>query len=80
MNLSEITCIALGMIFNVFTFVLGVAVGVNVSQKRKDSTDGNRYEDEGFKYYPDDAEGNAATRSSVSGPGRGKALSRPSPS
>jgi DNA polymerase III subunit beta len=31
MNLSEITCIALGMIFNVFTFVLGVAVGVNVS-------------------------------------------------
>jgi hypothetical protein len=70
MNLSEITCIALGMIFNVFTFVLGVAVGVNVSQKRKDSTDGNRYEDEGFEYF-DDAEGNAATRSSGSGPGRG---------
>ena len=71
MNLSEITCIALGMIFNVFTFVLGVAVGVNVSQQRKDSQNGNRYEDEGFKYF-DDAEGNAATRSGGSGPGRSR--------
>jgi len=71
MNLSEITCIALGMIFNVFTFVLGVAVGVNVSQKRKDSTDGDRYEDEGFQYYSDDFKGDAAGRSGGSGAGRG---------
>ena len=53
MNVSEFCCIALGLIFNVLTFVLGVAVGVNVSQKRKDSQNDNRnrYEDEGFQYY-----------------------------
>ena len=53
MSVSEFTCIALGMLFNVLTFVLGVAVGVNVSSKRKDShhDDGNRYEAEGFQYY-----------------------------
>lgn len=52
MNVSEFCCIALGMLFNVLTFVLGVAVGVNVSRKRKDSShDRNRYEDEGFQYY-----------------------------
>lgn len=59
MNISEFTCIALGMLFNVLTFVLGVAVGVNVCQKRKDSSndDGNRYEAEGFRYYRDDPQG-----------------------
>ena len=52
MNVSEFCCIALGMLFNVLTFVLGVAVGVNVSRKRKDSpNDRNRYENEGFQYY-----------------------------
>jgi hypothetical protein len=53
MNVSEFTCIALGMIFNVLTFVLGCSVGVTLA-KRKDSTDGNRYE--GFRYYPEDSE------------------------
>jgi hypothetical protein len=58
MSLSEFTCIALGMLFNVLTFVLGVAVGVNVSAKRKDSPDDNRYryEDEGFQHFVDDSE------------------------
>ena len=52
MNVSEFTCICLGMIFNVLTFVLGVAVGVNICQKRKDSkNDSDRYEAEGFQYY-----------------------------
>ena len=53
MNVSEFTCIALGMIFNVLTFVLGCTVGVTLA-KRKDSTDGNRYE--GFRYYREDSE------------------------
>ena len=58
MNLSEFTCISLGMLFNVLTFVLGVAVGVNVCQKRKDSThDSDRYTDEGFQYYRDNPKG-----------------------
>ena len=57
MSLSEFTCIALGMLFNVLTFVLGVAVGVNVSAKRKDSpNDRYRYEAEGFQHYSDDSE------------------------
>ena len=57
MSLSEFTCIALGMLFNVLTFVLGVAVGVNVSAKGKDSLDDRyRYEDEGFEHYSDDSE------------------------
>jgi hypothetical protein len=54
MSVSEFTCIALGMLFNVLTFFLGVAVGVTVCQKRKDSThDRDRYEAEGFQYYGD---------------------------
>jgi len=55
MTVSEFTCIALGMLFNVLTFALGCAVGVSVA-KRKDSPndDRNRYEDEGFRYYPED--------------------------
>jgi hypothetical protein len=53
MTISEFTCIALGMLFNVLTFFLGVAVGVTVCQKRKDSPndDRDRYEAEGFQYY-----------------------------
>jgi hypothetical protein len=52
MNISELTCIALGMLFNVLTFALGCAVGVSMVRKRKDSdNDRDRYEDEGFQYY-----------------------------
>lgn len=51
MNVSEFTCICLGMLFNVLTFFLGTAVGVTISQKRKDSQNDDRYEDEGFQYY-----------------------------
>jgi hypothetical protein len=54
MSVSEFTCIALGMLFNVLTFFLGVAVGVTVCQRRKESTDDrNSYEAEGFQYYGD---------------------------
>ena len=54
MTVSEFTCIALGMLFNVLTFFLGVAVGVSVCQRRKESTDDrNCYEAEGFQYYHD---------------------------
>jgi hypothetical protein len=56
MNISELTCIALGMLFNALTFVLGCAVGVSMVRKRKDS-DNDRYEDEGFQYYRDDSKG-----------------------
>jgi hypothetical protein len=49
-NLSEFTCIALGMLFNVLTFALGVCVGVTIS--RKESNDvRDRYRSEGFQYY-----------------------------
>ena len=52
MSVSEFTCIALGMLFNVLTFVLGVAVGGHVCQQRTDShNDRDRYEAEGFQYY-----------------------------
>ena len=55
MTVSEITCIALGMLFNVLTFALGCSVGVTLV-KRKDShhDDRDRYEDEGFRYYRED--------------------------
>ena len=54
MNLSEFTCIALGMLFNVLTFFLGTAVGVTMVRNRKDSDhDRHRYESEGFQYYDD---------------------------
>ena len=58
MNVSELTCIVIGMIFNVLTFALGCAVGVSLV-KRKDShhDDHNRYEAEGFRYYPQDPQG-----------------------
>ena len=52
MSLSEFTCIALGMLFNVLTFFLGTAVGVTLVRTRKESDhDRDRYEDEGFQYY-----------------------------
>ena len=51
MTVSEFTCIALGMLFNVLTFALGCAVGVGLVRNRKDSDNDNRYEDEGFQYY-----------------------------
>ncbi len=58
MSVSEFTCIALGMLFNVLTFVLGCSVGISVAKKRKDSpNDRDRYEAEGFQYYPQDPEG-----------------------
>ena len=55
MTVSEFTCIALGMLFNVLTFFLGTAVGVTLVRNRKDSDHGNRdrYEDEGYRYYDD---------------------------
>jgi hypothetical protein len=57
-SVSEFTCIALGMLFNVLTFALGCSVGVTLV-KRKDShhDDRNRYEDEGFRYYREDPQG-----------------------
>ena len=53
MSVSEFTCIALGMLFNVLTFALGCSVGISVCRRRKDShhDDRNRYEAEGFTYY-----------------------------
>jgi hypothetical protein len=51
MSVSEFTCIALGMLFNVLTFVLGCAVGVSMVRNRKGSDHDDRYEDEGFQYY-----------------------------
>jgi hypothetical protein len=57
MNVSELTCIAIGMLFNVLTFALGCAVGVSL--KRKESPhdrDRYRYEAEGFQHFPDDSE------------------------
>ena len=56
MTVSEFTCIALGMLFNVLTFFLGTAVGVTLVRNRKDSDHDDRYEDEGFKYYADPCE------------------------
>ena len=53
MSVSEFTCIALGILFNVLTFALGCSVGISVCRPRKDSHDDNRnrYEAEGFQYY-----------------------------
>jgi hypothetical protein len=54
MNISELTCIALGMLFNALTFVLGCAVGVSMVRNRKGSDhDRDRYKNEGFQYYRD---------------------------
>lgn len=51
MNLSEFTCIALGMLFNVLTFVLGVAVGVSITYRKDSRNERNRYEGEGYRYW-----------------------------
>jgi hypothetical protein len=52
MTVSEITCIALGMLFNVLTFFLGTAVGVSLVKRKDSHDDRDRYETEGFQYYP----------------------------
>ena len=56
MSLSEFTCIALGMLFNVLTFVLGVSVGVTLVKRKDSHNDRDRYEDEGFQYYREPSE------------------------
>jgi len=50
-TVSEITCIALGMLFNVLTFALGCAVGVSLVKRKDSHDDRDRYETEGFQYY-----------------------------
>jgi len=57
MNVSEFTCISLGLLFNVLTFVLGVSVGVSLVKRKDSSNDSDRYEAEGFQYYRDDPQG-----------------------
>ena len=56
MTVSEFTCIALGMLFNVLTFFLGTAVGVTLVRNRKDSDHDDRYQSEGFQYYREPSE------------------------
>jgi hypothetical protein len=57
MSVSEFTCIALGMLFNVLTFFLGTAVGVTLCHRKdSDNDDRNRYESEGFQYYREPSE------------------------
>jgi hypothetical protein len=51
MNVSELTCIVIGMIFNVLTFALGCAVGVSLALRKDSRNDRNRYQDEGCQYY-----------------------------
>ncbi len=51
MTVSEFTCIALGMLFNVLTFVLGCSVGVTLVKRKDSHHDRDRYEAEGFQYY-----------------------------
>ena len=51
MNLSEFTCICLGMLFNVLTFALGCAVGVSLVKRKDSHNDRDRYEDEDFRWY-----------------------------
>jgi hypothetical protein len=50
-TVSEITCIALGMLFNVLTFALGCSVGVTLVKRKDSHNDRDRYETEGFQYY-----------------------------
>jgi hypothetical protein len=57
MTVSEFTCIALGMLFNVLTFVLGCSVGVTLVKRKDSHHDRDRYEAEGFRYYPEDPQG-----------------------
>jgi hypothetical protein len=54
MTVSEFTCIALGMLFNVLTFFLGTAVGVTLCHRKdSDNDDRNRncYEAQGCQFY-----------------------------
>ncbi len=57
MTVSEFTCIALGMLFNVLTFFLGTAVGVTLCHRKDSDHDRNRYEAEGCQYYREDSQG-----------------------
>jgi hypothetical protein len=57
MTVSEFTCIALGMLFNVLTFVLGCSVGVTLVKRKDSHHDRDRYEAEGFQYYREDPKG-----------------------
>lgn len=59
MTASDIASISIGMILNALTFFLGVATGVSVVKKKKELNHGNRYENEGFRYYPKDPEDDA---------------------
>jgi hypothetical protein len=56
-TVSEFTCIALGMLFNVLTFVLGCSVGVTLVKRKDSHHDRDRYEAEGFQYYHQDPQG-----------------------
>jgi hypothetical protein len=53
-TVSEFTCIALGILFNILTFALGCSVGVTLKRKESPNDGRYRYENEGFEYYPDD--------------------------
>jgi hypothetical protein len=55
-TVSEFTCIALGILFNILTFALGCSVGVSLKRKESPHDGRYRYENEGFEYYPDDPE------------------------
>lgn len=57
MTVSEFTCIALGMLFNVLTFALGVTVGVSLVKRKDSHNDRDRYKAEGFQYYRQDPQG-----------------------
>ena len=48
MTVSEFTCIALGILFNILTFALGCSVGVTLKRKESPNDDRYRYENEGF--------------------------------
>ena len=40
MSVTEITCICLGMLFNVLTFFLGTAVGITMARRKQDAATG----------------------------------------
>jgi len=59
MTNSDLVCICIGLTLNSMTFILGVAVGVSLVKRRKDSENDRdnrkRYEAEGFRYFPQDS-------------------------
>ena len=61
MTSSDLVSICIGLTLNSMTFILGVAVGVSLVKRRKDSEHDRdsrkRFEAEGFRYYPKDPEG-----------------------